>query len=54
MKRNILGVDMIDLSAYQGIIFDMDGTLIDSMGSHLQAWQKACEAYGYPFDYDYM
>ncbi len=45
---------MIDLSAYQGIIFDMDGTLIDSMGSHLQAWQKACEAYGYPFDYDYM
>ena len=31
---------MIDLSAYQGIIFDMDGTLIDSMGSHLQAWQK--------------
>ena len=22
---------MIDLSAYQGIIFDMDGTLIDSV-----------------------
>lgn len=45
---------MLDLSAYKGIIFDMDGTLIDSMGAHLDAWQQTCEAYGYPYDYDYM
>jgi len=45
---------MLDLTKYQGIIFDMDGTLIDSMGGHLQAWEKTCHAFGYPFDYDYM
>ena len=45
---------MIDLSAYQGIIFDMDGTLVDSMGSHLVAWEKTCGRYGYPYDKEYM
>lgn len=45
---------MIDLSAYDAIIFDMDGTLVDSMGSHLVAWQQVCEHFGYDFDYDYM
>ncbi|WP_416308331.1 HAD family hydrolase [Neptunicella sp. SCSIO 80796] len=45
---------MLDLSKYQGIVFDMDGTLIDSMGAHMRAWQQACEAFGIPFDHDYM
>ncbi len=45
---------MIDLSDYQAIIFDMDGTLVDSMGAHIEAWRLACEHYGYPFDLDYM
>ena len=45
---------MLDLTTYQGIIFDMDGTLIDSMGSHLQAWEQTCKAFEYPFDHDYM
>ncbi|MFC3123050.1 beta-phosphoglucomutase family hydrolase [Agaribacter flavus] len=45
---------MVDLSKYAGIVFDMDGTLIDSMGSHLQAWQQTCEYYDIPFDRDYM
>ncbi|MCH1923866.1 beta-phosphoglucomutase family hydrolase [Shewanella sp. C32] len=45
---------MIDLSQYRGIIFDMDGTLIDSMGSHQDAWRAVCEEYGYPWDEDYM
>lgn len=45
---------MLDLSRYSAIVFDMDGTLIDSMGAHVKAWQLTCEFYGYPFDPDYM
>ena len=45
---------MVDLSRYKGIIFDMDGTLIDSMGSHMKAWEKTCAHFGYPFNLDYM
>lgn len=45
---------MPDLSRYKGIVFDMDGTLIDSMGSHGIAWQQTCEKYGYPFDEEYI
>ncbi|GLR72210.1 beta-phosphoglucomutase family hydrolase [Agaribacter marinus] len=45
---------MIDLSKYKGIVFDMDGTLIDSMGSHLQAWEQTCQQFGLPFDRNYM
>ena len=41
---------MPDLSRYKGIVFDMDGTLIDSMGAHGKAWQQTCEKYAYPFD----
>ncbi len=28
----------IDLTAYDGLIFDMDGTLIDTMPAHVKAW----------------
>ena len=45
---------MVDLSAYEGIVFDMDGTLIDSMGAHMEAWRMTCEAFGIPFDLEYM
>jgi beta-phosphoglucomutase family hydrolase len=45
---------MMDLTCYKAIIFDMDGTLIDSMGAHIKAWQMACESYGYPFDAEFM
>lgn len=45
---------MLDLSRYQGIIFDMDGTLVDSMPSHLEAWRLTCQAFGYPYHHDYM
>ena len=44
---------MIDLSRYEGIIFDMDGTLVDSMGVHVEAWQVTCREFGYPFDREY-
>ena len=45
---------MKDLSGYAGIIFDMDGTLVDSMGAHMEAWRLACEHHGFPFDEAYM
>lgn len=45
---------MIDLRKYKGIIFDMDGTLVDSMGAHLEAWKATCTHFGYPFDSDYI
>jgi len=45
---------MPDLSRYKGIVFDMDGTLIDSMGAHSIAWRQTCEKYAYPFDGEYI
>ena len=40
----------MDLSKYKGLIFDMDGTLIDSMPAHLKAWRQTCEVFEIPFD----
>lgn len=40
----------MDLSKYKGLIFDMDGTLIDSMPAHVKAWQQTCELFEIPFD----
>ena len=34
------------LNKYKGFIFDIDGTMIDSMKVHLKAWQKVLEKYG--------
>lgn len=37
------------LARYDAIIFDMDGTLIDSMPVHIEAWRQTSEKYGFPF-----
>ncbi|TDQ58049.1 HAD superfamily hydrolase (TIGR01509 family)/beta-phosphoglucomutase family hydrolase [Mesocricetibacter intestinalis] len=42
------------INQYQGLIFDMDGTLIDTMPSHAKAWVKVGEYFGYPFQGDVM
>ncbi len=34
----------------KGLIFDLDGTLADSMPWHYQAWQKACLRFGIDMD----
>ena len=41
-------------SRYSGLIFDMDGTLIDTMPTHLSAWQKTAEQFGFPFDQSWI
>ncbi len=33
---------------YSGYIFDLDGTLVDSMGLHYRAWRESLAAYGAP------
>ena len=38
------------LSKYDGFIFDMDGTLVDSMPFHLEGWQVAAQQFGFEFD----
>ncbi|HBV76957.1 MULTISPECIES: beta-phosphoglucomutase family hydrolase [Vibrio] len=44
----------VDVSSYKGLIFDMDGTLIDTMPSHLHAWQQTAEQYNFPFDQEWI
>ncbi|GEA59387.1 beta-phosphoglucomutase family hydrolase [Vibrio comitans] len=38
------------LEQYQGIIFDMDGTLIDTMPAHVAAWEQTAKEFGFDFD----
>ncbi len=44
----------VDVSDYKGLIFDMDGTLIDTMPSHLKAWQQTAQQYDFPFDAEWI
>lgn len=39
----------MDLTRYQGLIFDMDGTLIDTMPAHIEAWRLTAERFDFPF-----
>ncbi|CND33927.1 fructose-1-phosphate/6-phosphogluconate phosphatase [Yersinia pseudotuberculosis] len=39
---------MYDL--YEGLIFDMDGTLLDTESTHRQAWRQVLASYGMHFD----
>ncbi len=39
----------IDFRPYEGFIFDMDGTLLDTMPAHLAAWQATAERFEFPF-----
>lgn len=36
----------------KAVIFDVDGTLVDTVDLHAQAWQKAFKEYGYEVPYD--
>ncbi len=54
-KKNtaLLGNTMLDFDLfhqYKGLIFDMDGTVIDTMPSHAKAWEIVGKEMGYTFD----
>lgn len=36
----------------KAVIFDIDGTLLDSVDLHAQAWQEAFKKFGYDFPFD--
>ena len=38
------------INQYDGLIFDMDGTVIDTMPSHAKAWEIVGQHFGYPFN----
>tara|TARA_B100001057_G_C22551922_1_gene833824 strand:+ start:520 stop:711 length:192 start_codon:yes stop_codon:yes gene_type:complete len=44
----------IDLTIYGGLIFDMDGTLSDTMPAHVQAWQQTAQEYGFHFEASWL
>ena len=39
---------------YAGLIFDLDGTLIDSMPVHAAAWVQVCAEHGYALDPEFI
>ncbi|HGO5853521.1 TPA: beta-phosphoglucomutase family hydrolase [Mannheimia haemolytica] len=43
-------LDQTIIDQYNALIFDMDGTLIDTMPSHAKAWEKVGEVLGYPIN----
>lgn len=45
---------MLDLSQFEAIIFDMDGTLIDSMPMHLKAWEEAAKQHHFRYESDWI
>jgi len=38
----------------KGLIFDLDGTLADTMPSHFKSWEKACLKYGARIDAGFL
>ncbi|MDF2152762.1 beta-phosphoglucomutase family hydrolase [Vibrio sp. CAU 1672] len=43
-----------DLAPYKGLIFDMDGTLLDTMPSHLLAWRRTAEHFNFPYQPEWL
>lgn len=50
MGRGGLRRGRVTLAAVLGLIFDLDGTLVDTVYAHVFAWQKALAEAGMPID----
>ncbi|MEM6332304.1 MAG: HAD-IA family hydrolase [Planctomycetota bacterium] len=44
--------DLPDFHSFDGLIFDCDGTLIDTMPAHFRAWSETMNAHGIDFPED--
>lgn len=40
----------MNLERYKGLIFDMDGTLIDTMPAHIEAWRSTADFFNFPYE----
>lgn len=50
-QNGTLGVNvLLQLEKYDAIIFDMDGTLLDTMPNHVKAWELTAKHFAFPFD----
>ncbi|MEZ9863387.1 beta-phosphoglucomutase family hydrolase [Vibrio breoganii] len=45
---------MPNLDKYKGIIFDLDGTLVNSMVAHAKAWEMTCTKFNIPYDKEWL
>ncbi len=46
---------ILDIDARaKGLIFDLDGTLADSLPVHMECWQVVCDTFGYHFSKEVM
>ncbi len=45
---------VVNFSLYEGFIFDMDGTLLDTMPAHLAAWEATAKHFDFPFDAQWL
>ncbi|WP_117232935.1 HAD family hydrolase [Vibrio maerlii] len=43
-----------NLDKYQAIIFDLDGTLVNSMVAHAAAWEQTCNKFNIPYDKEWL
>ncbi len=43
-------MDFLQFLKYEGVIFDLDGTLVNSMPLHIGAWSQVLEEYGITAD----
>ncbi len=44
----------MNLDKYQAIIFDLDGTLVNSMVAHASAWEQTCGKFNIPYEKEWL
>lgn len=40
---------IIDIKKIKGVVFDLDGTMIDNASFHIKAWEEFTKKYNLPF-----
>lgn len=52
--RTRIKIIYMNLDKYKCIIFDLDGTLINSMIAHAAAWEKTCTTFDIPYEKEWL